>query len=88
MAQANYDELTRLPNRNLFKYQLNKEIRKSRRNGSLLSLLFLDLDHFKDINDTLGHAIGDKLLKEVSCALQNVCVRPIPWHVWEEMNLL
>lgn len=74
LAQANYDELTRLPNRNLFKYQLNKEIRKSRRNGSLLSLLFLDLDHFKDINDTLGHAIGDKLLKEVSLRITN-CVR-------------
>lgn len=74
LAQANYDELTRLPNRNLFKYQLNKEIRKSRRNGSLLSLLFLDLDHFKDINDTLGHAIGDKLLKEVSLRITK-CVR-------------
>lgn len=74
LAQANYDELTRLPNRNLFKYQLNKEIRKSRRNSSLLSLLFLDLDHFKDINDTLGHAIGDKLLKEVSLRITR-CVR-------------
>jgi len=74
LAQANYDELTRLPNRNLFKYQLNKEIRKSRRNNSLLSLLFLDLDHFKDINDTLGHAIGDKLLKEVSLRIAK-CVR-------------
>jgi len=74
LAQANYDELTRLPNRNLFKYQLNKEIRKSRRNSSLLSLLFLDLDHFKDINDTLGHAIGDKLLKEVSMRITR-CVR-------------
>ena len=74
MAQANYDDLTNLPNRNLFKYHLNKEIRKSRRNGSLLSLLFLDLDHFKDINDTLGHAIGDKLLKEVSLRISQ-CVR-------------
>jgi len=74
LAQANYDDLTNLPNRNLFKYQLNKEIRKSRRNGSLLSLLFLDLDHFKDINDTLGHAIGDKLLKEVSLRISQ-CVR-------------
>ena len=74
LAQANYDELTRLPNRSLFKYQLNKEIRKSRRNGSLLSLLFLDLDHFKDINDTLGHAVGDKLLKEVSLRITK-CVR-------------
>lgn len=74
LAQANYDDLTRLPNRNLFKYQLNREIRKSHRSGSLLSLLFLDLDHFKDINDTLGHAIGDKLLKEVSLRITK-CVR-------------
>lgn len=74
LARANYDDLTNLPNRNLFKYQLNKEIKKSHRNGSLLSLLFLDLDHFKDINDTLGHAIGDKLLKEVSLRIRQ-CVR-------------
>ncbi len=74
ISQANYDDLTKLPNRNLFKYQLNKEIKKSRRNGSLLSLLFLDLDHFKDINDTLGHAAGDRLLKTVSRRLMK-CVR-------------
>jgi diguanylate cyclase (GGDEF)-like protein/PAS domain S-box-containing protein len=74
LAQANYDDLTNLPNRSLFKYQLNKEIKKSRRNNLLLSLLFLDLDHFKDINDTLGHAIGDKLLAEVSSRILK-CVR-------------
>lgn len=74
LAQANYDDLTNLPNRSLFKYQLNKEIKKSRRNNLLLSLLFLDLDHFKDINDTLGHAIGDKLLTEVSSRILK-CVR-------------
>jgi len=74
LAQANYDDLTKLPNRNLFKYQLSKEIKKSCRSGSPLSLLFLDLDHFKDINDTLGHAMGDKLLKEVSLRIMK-CVR-------------
>tara|TARA_R110002073_G_scaffold20090_2_gene72510 strand:- start:907 stop:3075 length:2169 start_codon:yes stop_codon:yes gene_type:complete len=74
ISQANYDDLTQLPNRNLFQYQLNKEIKKSRRNGSLLSLMFLDLDHFKDINDTLGHAAGDKLLKMVSRRIIK-CVR-------------
>lgn len=72
--QANYDQLTGLPNRNLFKDQLNREIRKSNRNGQSLSLMFLDLDHFKDINDTLGHDKGDKLLKEVADRLTS-CVR-------------
>lgn len=74
LAQANYDDLTKLPNRNLFKYQLSKEIKKSCRSGSPLSLLFLDLDHFKDINDTLGHPMGDKLLKEVSLRIMK-CIR-------------
>ena len=74
LTQANYDELTGLPNRNLFKDRLDREIRKSHRNGLSLSLLFLDLDHFKDINDTLGHDKGDKLLKEVASRLMS-CVR-------------
>jgi diguanylate cyclase (GGDEF)-like protein/PAS domain S-box-containing protein len=74
LIQANYDQLTGLPNRNLFKDRLDKEIRKSRRSGLSLSLLFLDLDHFKDINDTLGHDKGDKLLKEVALRLMS-CVR-------------
>ncbi|SER06491.1 PAS domain S-box-containing protein/diguanylate cyclase (GGDEF) domain-containing protein [Nitrosomonas sp. Nm51] len=72
--QANYDPLTGLPNRNLFKDQLNREIRKSHRNGRTLALLFLDLDRFKDINDTLGHDKGDKLLEEVALRLLS-CVR-------------
>ncbi len=74
LTQANYDQLTGLPNRNLFKDRLNREIRKSRRNGLSLSLMFLDLDHFKDINDTLGHDKGDKLLKQVASRLMS-CVR-------------
>lgn len=72
--QANYDQLTGLPNRNLFKDQLCREIKKSHRSGRALSLLFLDLDRFKDINDTLGHDKGDKLLKEVALRLLS-CVR-------------
>ena len=74
LTQANYDQLTGLPNRNLFKDRLDKEIKKSHRNGLSLSLLFLDLDHFKAINDTLGHDKGDELLKEVALRLQS-CVR-------------
>lgn len=74
LTQANYDQLTKLPNRNLFKDRLDKEIKKSNRNKLPLSLLFLDLDHFKDINDTLGHDKGDELLKEVALRLLS-CVR-------------
>ena len=74
LTQANYDQLTGLPNRNLFKDRLDKEIKKSRRDGLSLSLLFLDLDHFKAINDTLGHDKGDELLKEVALRLLS-CVR-------------
>ncbi|MDP1558133.1 MAG: EAL domain-containing protein [Nitrosomonas sp.] len=74
MAQANYDLLTNLPNRNLFKNRLEQEIKKSQRSGLLLSLFFLDLDHFKDVNDTLGHDKGDELLKEVALRILS-CVR-------------
>lgn len=74
LSQANYDQLTKLPNRNLFKDRLDKEIKRSHRNKLSLSLLFLDLDHFKDINDTLGHDKGDELLKEVARRLL-ACVR-------------
>ena len=74
LTQANYDQLTGLPNRNLFKDRLDKEIKKSHRDGLSLSLLFLDLDHFKDINDTLGHDKGDELLEEVALRLLS-CVR-------------
>lgn len=74
LTQANYDQLTSLPNRNLFKDRLDNQLRKSRRSGLPLSLFFLDLDNFKDINDTLGHAAGDKLLKKVALRIMS-CVR-------------
>ncbi len=73
LSQANYDQLTGLPNRNLFKDRLEMEIKKSRRNGARLAVLFLDLDHFKDINDTLGHDKGDDLLSEVAARIKS-CV--------------
>ena len=74
LFQANFDQLTMLPNRLLFKDRLDQETRKSHRSGQLLSVIFLDLDHFKDINDTLGHAAGDQLLKEVGQRIKS-CVR-------------
>lgn len=72
---ANFDALTRLPNRRLFRDRLAQEVMQARRTGSLLSLLFIDLDHFKEANDQLGHDAGDQLLVEAarrirSCARQ------------------
>ena len=64
--QANYDMLTGLPNRRLFLDRLEQEIKKVNRSGLPLALLFLDLDRFKEVNDTLGHAKGDELLVEAA----------------------
>ncbi|MCI5163537.1 MAG: diguanylate cyclase, partial [Candidatus Electrothrix sp. AX5] len=61
-----HDSLTALPNRRLFIRRLQQAIRKARRNCSQLAVLFLDLDEFKQVNDTLGHDIGDQLLTEIA----------------------
>jgi diguanylate cyclase (GGDEF)-like protein/PAS domain S-box-containing protein len=66
---AYYDTLTDLPNRNLFVYGLERALMQAKREKRLLALLFLDLDEFKRINDTLGHETGDHLLKEVGARL-------------------
>jgi len=68
------DTLTRLPNRRLLVERLQRAVVEGRRNGRLGALMFLDLDRFKEINDTLGHDIGDLLLIEISRRLQ-ACVR-------------
>ncbi len=64
--QANYDSLTGLPNRRMFHDRLELAIKKAKRSGMPLALMFIDLDHFKEINDVFGHEIGDMLLKEAS----------------------
>jgi diguanylate cyclase (GGDEF)-like protein/PAS domain S-box-containing protein len=71
---ANYDSLTRLPNRSLFHDNLLKAKARATPQQKLFSLLFIDLDGFKPVNDRLGHAIGDKLLQRVAKRLQK-CVR-------------
>ena len=69
--QALYDELTDLPNRRLLNRRLEREITRSRRHAHLGAILFLDLDYFKNVNDSLGHAVGDKLLQQVAERLKN-----------------
>ncbi|MBE0435534.1 MAG: diguanylate cyclase, partial [Methylomicrobium sp.] len=72
--QAHFDQLTGLPNRYLFLDRLQRAINKSNRTGRQLALMFLDLDHFKDVNDSLGHDAGDELLKEATQRLKG-CLR-------------
>lgn len=71
---AHHDNLTALPNRILFYDRLNQEIKKARRHKESIAVLFLDLDGFKTINDTLGHDSGDALLREAARRIM-ACVR-------------
>jgi diguanylate cyclase (GGDEF)-like protein/PAS domain S-box-containing protein len=66
---AYYDTLTGLPNRLLFTEQLHKAIANAERHGQQVAIMFVDLDHFKRVNDTLGHVAGDELLRVVSARL-------------------
>lgn len=72
--QANFDTLTGLPNRRMFMDRLQLEITKSERSRLPLALMLIDLDQFKEVNDTLGHAVGDTLLKEAAYRIRS-CVR-------------
>jgi diguanylate cyclase (GGDEF)-like protein len=73
--QANYDTLTRLPNRNLLRERLQHAIDHARRHDTKLSVVFIDLDGFKNVNDSLGHSVGDRLLAVVGERLAR-CARP------------
>jgi diguanylate cyclase (GGDEF)-like protein len=69
--QAKHDFLTSLPNRVLFIDRLEQALRSARRERSLVAVLFIDLDHFKEVNDSFGHSIGDKLLQNISTLLES-----------------
>lgn len=71
---ANYDMLTGLPNRSLFMDRLHNYIDLAKRQNQMIAVMFIDLDRFKQVNDSLGHEAGDKLLKAVANRL-NTCVR-------------
>lgn len=71
---AYHDSLTGLPNRSLYSKLLEQSIKQVQRDNSSLAVLFLDIDHFKFVNDTLGHNVGDFLLQEVSRRIQR-CLR-------------
>ncbi|GLI37072.1 EAL domain-containing protein [Geobacter hydrogenophilus] len=72
---AYYDSLTGLPNRRLFNDRLRQSLALAQRHKRPLAVMFLDLDRFKLINDTLGHAVGDRLLMAVAKRLRNCCRR-------------
>jgi len=71
---AHYDQLTRIPNRMLMNDRLNMACREAKRNDTMIGLMFVDLDRFKQINDTMGHSFGDLLLCAVAERLES-CVR-------------
>ncbi|NHZ43352.1 EAL domain-containing protein [Massilia aquatica] len=72
--QANFDPLTRLPNRRMFHDRLEHDILRCRRDGTRVAILFIDLDQFKEVNDTLGHQQGDVLLIDAARRI-SACVR-------------
>ena len=71
---ASYDELTGLPNRMLYKERLTQALHRAARSRRHVAVCFLDLDHFSSINDTLGHDLGDQLIRDVAARL-SVCCR-------------
>ena len=72
--QAYFDALTGLPNRRMLRERLEQEIKKCKRDSQQLAILFIDLDHFKEVNDTLGHESGDQLLVQAAARIQG-CLR-------------
>ncbi len=70
--QAYHDSLTKLPNRTYFIEKVEQELAATKDSGEIAAMLFIDLDRFKNVNDTYGHGFGDKLLIEVGCRLKSL----------------
>ncbi len=83
---AYHDSLTGLPNRTLFSDRFNMAIAASNRYKQKTTLMMLDLDNFKDINDNLGHEAGDQILKGVGCRLAGILRQTDLYVAWEAMN--
>jgi diguanylate cyclase (GGDEF)-like protein len=84
---AYYDQLTSLPNRTLFYDRLKTAFASARRHGRLCAVLFLDIDNFKRINDTLGHTLGDRLIQEVAHRLLR-CIRKEDTVAHDNFNVM
>lgn len=69
---AKHDALTDLPNRMLFLDRLEQAIKLANRENSMIAVLFIDLDHFKEVNDSFGHSVGDELLKKIALDLHSI----------------
>ena len=83
---ASHDSLTGLPNREMFNELLRHAIEAARRHQRRFAVLFIDLDRFKVINDSLGHDAGDILLVEIANRLRSACVRATSWRGWAATN--
>ena len=77
---AHHDPLTELPNRELFGERLEQAMATVSRRGEMAAVLCIDLDRFKDVNDTLGHGAGDLLIKAAPSACRPASARPTPWR--------
>ncbi|MEA5452408.1 EAL domain-containing protein [Leptolyngbya sp. CCNP1308] len=88
--QASHDRLTQLPNRLLFDEHLTSALERASQQGDMLAVMFLDVDRFKSINDTLGHAIGDQLLQQVAARIAGCLKRSDTLSRWggDEFTLI
>ncbi|HCF99123.1 MAG TPA: hypothetical protein DEV93_01100 [Chloroflexi bacterium] len=84
--QTMHDPLTGLPNRSLLTDRVKQALARAARDSSPVALLLMDIDRFKEVNDTFGHQTGDKLLQQVAFWCVRCCGSRIPSRGWEAMN--